>query len=154
MKDLAGQIFKILDNKKWKTTFDISNELDVITPKLLPILLFGRNRIFVFESPNKWKLCKHISAHSFESFLNQLNDNTIVSEKTLKKYHDANCSIKSMKKTKGNIQLNQGIEYQRESDIAAARVPEHGFNYGKKKTYTGPNKQYWTDTDIQKREWE
>ena len=149
MEDLAKQIFATLDRKKWKTHIDISNDLDVISPKIINILLYGRNiGVFSYEQSYKWKLCKRTNQEKIDFFFDELNRGIEIPEKTLNRYYDL-----KHKRITHNIK-HKKLKSKSKSKITKIDSSGNAFHNGKKKLYKGPVGQYWSDPNYEKREWE
>lgn len=147
MENTARQIFKILDRKKWKTTHNISNELDMIVLNFMPILIKGSSRgIFSYDAPNKWKLCKKADLVKFEAFCEEIRSGIDIPEITIFKYLSSNRK-KIVNKTNNSKKKNK-------KKIIQVHMSGDGFNSGKKNLYDGPVGKYFSDPNYEKRFWD
>lgn len=112
IEDNYNKVIFILNKKQWKTTIQIANELDTITPNILPILLYGRGKIISFGPPNLWKICKKVTGQDIQTFNEEIKLGAKIDDDVLEKYYQRHGTRtgRSKKKRGHNTSIQHGCQ--------------------------------------------
>lgn len=157
-QNFARRIVGILDKKHWKPTYQVAHELDTISPKVLPVLHFGLQSVITYNGSG-WKLKKKAKPEDIEMFLQLAEEGVKADPSDLSKYYKPKKKL-NLKKTKKlrttsrlNLKSRNEVDSIDEAIGQTVGIAKHGFAYGKKKLYDGPQGKYWTDPNFKKKEW-
>lgn len=157
-QDYPRRIIDVLDKKQWKRTGEIASALDTISLRVLPLLHFGTTTVITYDGSG-WKIKKKATPEDIEKFASLLTDDIKVESTELLRYQKP-LKHSGPKKNKGKRSSSvsirgkgQGLDSIDEAMQQSSGVSQHGFSYGKKKSYSGPQGQYWTDPNFKKKEY-
>lgn len=153
-----ADLLNVMTKKHWKTASEIAAELDTISPKVLPALIYGEGEVFTCEGPS-WKIKKKATPEAIRMLTETPIEDIKIPEDTLAKH----LKWKSVRVTRGSrkksgkagsgaVKRGEGVDVRAEEMRVSTELRGHGFSYGKKKLYNGPQGQYWTDPNYKKRE--
>lgn len=156
-QDYPRRIIDVLDKKQWKRTGEIASALDTISLKVLPLLHFGATTVITYDGSG-WKIKKKATPEDIEKFASMLTDDIKVEATELLRYQKPlrHAGQKNRGRQSSSMPIRgkgQGLDSIDEAMQQSTSVSQHGFSYGKKKSYSGPQGQYWTDPNFKKQEY-
>ena len=154
-------LLSVMDKKTWQTASQVGQKIDEIALNVIPLLLLGQDTIFT-NYLNTWKIKKRATDEMIAQYRNAVIEGRTAPESVWAAYAKAEARRESKKKADQSngskrlrggrpISYGEGVDYSRES-LSTLEIRRHGFAYGKKKSYKGPEGQYWTDPNFVKKE--